>query len=65
MVYQTMHCLTKNIYQGIETEISGVDNENSNVCESPIACDTLLITDAESGVNSECQNSYWDVPCDS
>ena len=27
-----------------------MDNEKSNVRESPIACNTLLITDAESGV---------------
>ena len=40
-----------------------VDNEKSNVLESPIACDTLLITDAEFGVNGDCQNSYLNVPC--
>ena len=50
MVYQTMHWSNKKRYQSIDTEIRWVDNEISNMCESPIACDTLLITDAEFGV---------------
>ena len=33
--------------------------------ESPIARDILLITDAESRVNGECLNSYFNVLCDS
>ena len=37
----------------------------SNVRESPISRDTLLITYAESGENGKFQNSYWIVPCES
>ena len=33
-----------------------MDNEKSNVCESPIERDTLLITDAESGVKRRVLN---------
>ena len=31
--------------------------KNSNVCESPIACDTSFITDAEYGVKRSCEFS--------
>ena len=40
--------------------------ENSNVRESPISRDTLLITDAEYGVKWRVSKlSYLNVPCDS
>ena len=45
-----MHFLNNKSKQGIETEIIWLDNKDSNVRESPISRDTLLITDAESGV---------------
>ena len=39
--------------------------KNSNVRESTISRDTLLIIDVESVVKQRVQKSYWDVPCDS
>ena len=50
MVYQTMHCLNKNSYQGIGQKIFEWMIKNSNMRESPIVRDTLFTTDAESGV---------------
>ena len=41
-----------------------MDNENSNVRESPIACDTLHITDAESGVKRRVPNYFCNFTCD-
>ena len=50
MVYQTMHCSNKKISKALRQEIVEWIMKNSNVCESSIAHDTLLITYAESGV---------------
>ena len=50
MVYQIMHCSKKNISKALRQKLVEWIMKNSNVCESPIAHDTLLITDAESRV---------------
>ena len=50
MVYQTMHCLKKKIIKALRKKLVEWIMKNSNMRESPIACDTLLITDVESGV---------------
>ena len=46
---------TKKVSKELRQNLVGWIMKNSNVHESPIACDTLLITDAESGVK-------WIVP---
>ena len=65
MVYQTMHCLNIIFQQGIDTEISGVDNEKSNVRESPISRDTLIITDAKYGVKRRVPKILLGCSCNS
>ena len=50
MVYQTMHCLNKTISKALRQKLVEWIMKNSNVRESPISRDTLLITDAESRV---------------
>ena len=49
IVYQTMHCWKK-VSKAMRQKLVEWMIKNSNVCESPISCDTLLITDAKSGV---------------
>ena len=41
---------TKKVSKALRDKLVGRITKNTNVRESPIACDTLLITDAESGV---------------
>ena len=41
---------TKKVSKALRDKLVGRITKNPNVRESPIACDTLLITDAESGV---------------
>ena len=50
MVYQTMHCSNKKVCKELRQKLVDWIMKKSNVRESPIARDTLLITDAESGV---------------
>ena len=50
MVYQTMHFLNKKVSKALRQKLVQYKMKNSNVREYPIACDTLLITDAEYGV---------------
>ena len=50
MVYQTMHCSNKKISKALRQKLVEWIMKNSNVRESTISRDTLLITDAESGV---------------
>ena len=50
MVYQTMHCSNKTFSKSLRYKLVEWIMTNSNVRDSPIACDTLLITDAEFGV---------------
>ena len=45
-----MHCLEKKVTQELRQKLVEWIMKNSNVCESPIVRDTLLITDAESRV---------------
>ena len=39
--------------------------KNSNVRQSPITRDTLLIADADTKEKRKVPNFYWNVPCDS
>ena len=55
MVYQTMHFLNKKVSKELRQKLLECIMKYSNVRESPIARDTLLITDAEYGIN-------WRVP---
>ena len=50
MVYQTMHCLKNKVSKSLRQKLVQWIMKKSNVSESPIACDTLLVTDAESGI---------------
>ena len=50
MVYQTMHCLGGVVSKALRQEIVDWIIKNSNVRESPIARDTLLIADADTKV---------------
>ena len=50
MVYQTMHCSNKKLSKALREKLVEWIMKSSNVRESPIAPDTLLIPDAESGV---------------
>ena len=50
MVYQIMHLSKKIFSKALRQKLVEWIMKNSNVRESPIACDTLLITEAESGV---------------
>ena len=50
MVCQTMHCSKQINRKALRQKLVEWKMKNSNVCESPITCDTLLIADAESGV---------------
>ena len=50
MVYQTMHCSNQKVSKVLRQKLVEWIKKSSNMCESPIARDTLLITDAESGV---------------
>ena len=51
MVYQTMHRLEKKNSKASRQKLVKWRIQNSNVRESPIARDTVLIIDAESGVS--------------
>ena len=42
--------LTKKVSKALRHKLVEWIMKNPNLCESPIACDTLLITNAESGV---------------
>ena len=44
MVYQIMHCLEKNVTKALKQKLVEWIMKNSNVSESPIARDILLIT---------------------
>ena len=49
MVYQTMHCYNKKkVSKALRKEIVDWILKKSNVCQSPITRDTLLISDADS-----------------
>ena len=50
MVYQNMHFLNKKVSKALRKKLVEWIMKNSNVRDSPIARDTLLITDAESGL---------------
>ena len=50
MVYQTMNCLNKKGSKELKQKLVEWIMKKSNVRESPISCDTLLITDVEYGV---------------
>ena len=50
MVCQTMHCLNKKFSKALRQKSVKCIIKFSNVRESPIARDTLFITDAESGI---------------
>ena len=50
MVYQTMHFSNKKVSKALRQKLVEWIMKNSNVRESPISRDTLLITDAEYGV---------------
>ena len=65
MVYQTMQFWNKTNSKALRQEIVDWIMKNSNVRQSPINRDTLLIADAYTKVNVGCQNFYWNVPCDS
>ena len=47
MVYQTMHCQNKKISKALRQEIVDWIMKNSNMRQSPITRDTLLIVDAD------------------
>ena len=50
IVYQTMYGSNKNVIKALRQELVEWIIKNSNMREYPIARDTLLIIDAESGV---------------
>ena len=50
MVYQTMHFRTEIVSKVLIQKLVEWIMKHSNLRESPIACDTLLITDAEYGL---------------
>ena len=50
MVYQTMHCYNQKIIKALRQEIVDSIIKNSNVRQSPISRNTLLIADADSKV---------------
>ena len=50
MLYQTMHCLKKKVNKALVQKLVEWIIKTSNVRESPIARDNLLITDVEYGV---------------
>ena len=62
MVYKTMYSSNRKSQEGIETGISSVDDENPNVRESPIARDTILITDTESTVKRSVPKFLLEFP---
>ena len=55
MVYQIMYCLNKKVSKALKQKLVEWIMKNSNVRESPIACDILLVPDAENRVK-------WRVP---
>ena len=56
---------TKKISKALRKETVEWIMKNSNVCESPITRDTLLIADADTKVKLRLPKLYWNVPCDS
>ena len=50
MVYPIMHCSNKKVSKALRHKLVEWIMKNPDVRESPIARDTLIITDAESGV---------------
>ena len=50
MICQTIHCLKKKSSKALRQKLVEWIMKNSNVRESPIDSDTLLIKDAKSGV---------------
>ena len=48
MVRQTMYCWKKKVSEALRDKLVEWIMKNPNVCESPIACETLLVIDAES-----------------
>ena len=55
MVYQNIHFINKKVSKALRKKPVERIMKNSNVRESPTACDTLLITYAESGVKRRVQ----------
>ena len=53
---------TKRVSKTLREKLVECIMKKSNMRESPIARDTLLITDAEYGVRRRVKNSYWGVP---
>ena len=58
MVCFTIHFSNKKVNKALRQKLVEWIMKNTNVRESPIERDTLLIIDAS-------QNSYWNVPCGS
>ena len=57
--------ITKKVSKAFRQEVVDWIMKNSNVRQSPISCDTLIIADADSKVKRRVPNSYWNIQCHS